>query len=113
MNNVFPILQRRDPQSPRKGSRKLIVLKKLRVYCVRNSEAMVLFLSKEYLDRNKTFFAMLPTQFIPDFFIAETYGLRNTIFWGVLGSRLCNIKCRTVNPNPHCFIALTKATACG
>jgi hypothetical protein len=25
---------------------------------------------------------MLPTQFIPDFFDAEYYGLRNTIFWG-------------------------------
>jgi hypothetical protein len=25
---------------------------------------------------------MLPTQFIPDFFVAEYYGLRNTIFWG-------------------------------
>jgi hypothetical protein len=52
------------------------------VHCVQNSEAMVLFLSKEYLDRNITFFSMLPTQFIPDFFVAEYYGLRNTIFWG-------------------------------
>jgi hypothetical protein len=52
------------------------------VYCVRKSEAMVLFLSKEYLDRNLTFFSMLPTQVIPDFFVAEYYGLRNTIFCG-------------------------------
>jgi hypothetical protein len=27
---------------------------------------------------------MLTTQFIPDFFVAEYYGLRNTIFWGSL-----------------------------
>jgi hypothetical protein len=39
-------------------------------------------LSKEYLDRNITIFSMLPTQFIPDFFAAEYFGLRNTIFWG-------------------------------
>jgi hypothetical protein len=26
---------------------------------------------------------MLPTQLIPDFFVAEYYGLRNTIFWGL------------------------------
>jgi hypothetical protein len=51
-------------------------------YCVRISEAMVLFLSKEYLDRNITFFPMLLTQFIPDFFVAEYYGLWTTIFWG-------------------------------
>jgi hypothetical protein len=43
---------------------------------------MVLFLSKEYLDGNLTFLSMLPTQFIPHFFEAEYYGLRNTIFWG-------------------------------
>jgi hypothetical protein len=24
---------------------------------------------------------MFPTQFIPDFLVAEYYGLRNTIFW--------------------------------
>jgi hypothetical protein len=24
---------------------------------------------------------MLPTQFIPNFFVADYYGLRNTIFW--------------------------------
>jgi hypothetical protein len=34
---------------------------------------------------------MLPTQFIPEFFVAEYYGLRSTIFWGVLGSRLCKL----------------------
>jgi hypothetical protein len=43
---------------------------------------MVLFLSKEYLERNITIFSILHTQFIPDFFVAEYYGLRNTIFWG-------------------------------
>jgi hypothetical protein len=41
---------------------------------------MVLFLSKEFLDRN--IFSMLPTQLIPDFFVAEYHGLRNTIFGG-------------------------------
>jgi hypothetical protein len=40
---------------------------------------MILFLSKEYLDRNIIFFSKLATQFIPDFFVAEYYGLRNTI----------------------------------
>jgi hypothetical protein len=50
-------------------------------------QRMVLFLSKEYLDRNITFFSMLPTQFIPNFFVVDYYGLRNTIFWG---SRLWN-----------------------
>jgi hypothetical protein len=33
---------------------------------------MALLLSKEYLCRNITFFSMLPTQFIPDFFVAES-----------------------------------------
>jgi hypothetical protein len=34
-----------------------------------------------YLDRNYTIFSMFPTQEALDFFVAEQYGLRNTIFW--------------------------------
>jgi hypothetical protein len=47
---------------------------------------MVLFLSKEYLDMNITLFSMLSTQFIHDFFAAEYYSFRNTIFWGASAS---------------------------
>jgi hypothetical protein len=50
---------------------------------VRNSEAMGLFPSKEYLVTNITFFSLLPAQFIPDFFVAEYYGLRNTFSGGL------------------------------
>jgi hypothetical protein len=35
-----------------------------------NIEEMVLFLSKEYLDKNLTFFPMFRMQYIPDFFVA-------------------------------------------
>jgi hypothetical protein len=28
------------------------------------------------------FYPILRTQYIPDFFVAERFGLRNTIFWG-------------------------------
>jgi hypothetical protein len=41
-----------------------------------------MFLSKYSLDRNNTIALLFHTQYTPDFFIAEYYGLRNTIFWG-------------------------------
>jgi hypothetical protein len=52
------------------------------VNCVRNIVEMVLFHSKEYLDWNITVFPMFHTQYIPDFCVAEHYGLRNTTSWG-------------------------------
>jgi hypothetical protein len=42
---------------------------------------MVLFPFLEYLDKNITVFPMSLTQYIPDFFVAEHYGLRNTASW--------------------------------
>jgi hypothetical protein len=41
---------------------------------------MVLFLSKANLDKNITFPPMFHMQYIPDFDVAEHYGLRNTAF---------------------------------
>jgi hypothetical protein len=38
-------------------------------------------LSKYSLDRNNTVASQFRTHYTPDFFIAEYYGLRNTIFW--------------------------------
>jgi hypothetical protein len=40
-----------------------------------------MFLSKYSLDRNNTIASLFRTQFNPDFWVAEYYGLRNTIFW--------------------------------
>jgi hypothetical protein len=37
--------------------------------------------SKYSVDRNNTIASLYRTQYIPDFLIAEYYGLRNTIFW--------------------------------
>jgi hypothetical protein len=42
---------------------------------------MVLFLSKEYLDKNVTFYDVLYAKY-PRFFVAEHYGLRNSSSWG-------------------------------
>jgi hypothetical protein len=39
---------------------------------------MVLLLSAEYLERNLTVFAKFRAQYIPDFFVEEHFGLRNT-----------------------------------
>jgi hypothetical protein len=39
---------------------------------------MVLFLTKEYLEKNFNFYPMFHTQYIRDFFVAAHYGLRNT-----------------------------------
>jgi hypothetical protein len=41
----------------------------------------VIFLSKYSLDRNNDIFSMFRTQYTPDFFIADHYGLRNTAAW--------------------------------
>jgi hypothetical protein len=47
------------------------------------SKKIILFLSKEYLDRNINFFPIFHSQYTPDFFcfVAEHYGLRNTASW--------------------------------
>jgi hypothetical protein len=50
-------------------------------YCVRNNEANVLFLFKEYLDRNIT--SIFRTQSIPAFFVAEHYMVGKTLPSGV------------------------------
>jgi hypothetical protein len=55
--------------------------KKSRAYCVGDIEKIVLFPSQEYAGRSKTFFSLFCTPFPPDVFVAEHYGLRNTIFW--------------------------------
>jgi hypothetical protein len=39
---------------------------------------MLLFLSNEILYMNVTFPPMFPTQYTPDFFVADHYGLQNT-----------------------------------
>jgi hypothetical protein len=44
-------------------------------------EKKVMFMSKYSLVRNNTIASLFRTQYTPDFFIAEYYGLRNTIFW--------------------------------
>jgi hypothetical protein len=71
-----------------------IVLRYLEIgsvqYCVRNSEAMVLFLSKEYLDRNKTFFRCFSHNLYPISL------LRNTMVFGTLFSGGLRI-------SPHCL----------
>jgi hypothetical protein len=46
------------------------------------SKKKVKFLSKYSLDRNNTIDSLFPTQYTPDFLIAEYYDLRNTFFWG-------------------------------
>jgi hypothetical protein len=53
---------------------------------------MELFPSKEYLERNITVFPMFSTQYFPDFFVAEHYGVRNTTSWGSkdLASECCS-----------------------
>jgi hypothetical protein len=51
------------------------------MYCVRNIEELVLFPCKEYLEWNRTVFPMSRPQWIPDFFVAVHYGLRNTTYW--------------------------------
>jgi hypothetical protein len=40
-----------------------------------------MFLSKYSLYRNNAIASLFRTQYTPDFLIAESYGLRNTIFW--------------------------------
>jgi hypothetical protein len=53
-----------------------------RVYCMRNSEVMVLFISKEYLERNITFFQCVPQIISP----ISVYRKRNTMVCGTLFS---------------------------
>jgi hypothetical protein len=43
----------------------------------------VMLLCKYSLDRNNTIASLFRTQYIPHFLIAEYYGLRNNIFWGL------------------------------
>jgi hypothetical protein len=69
--------------------------KKSGVYCVRNIEEVVFIQSKEYLDRNVTIFTMFRTQYIPDFFVGEHCGLRNTIPPG--GLRISPLDRQTVS----------------
>jgi hypothetical protein len=53
-----------------------------------NHRKTVMFLSKYSLDRNNIIASLFRTQYTLDFLVAIYYGLRNTIFGGVLGSRL-------------------------
>jgi hypothetical protein len=86
-----------------------------------------MFLCKYSLDRSNTIASLFRTQYTPDFFIAEYYGLRNTIFWvtkdlasGVKVNRFRN--CNAVlyqdifslysNDNYHCETMNNYATSC-
>jgi hypothetical protein len=57
------------------------------VYCVRNSEAMVLFLSKEYLGQEHNFFYASHTIYTR-FLCCGILWFAEHYFLGVLGSRL-------------------------
>jgi hypothetical protein len=65
-------------------------IKKSEVYCVRNSKAMLLFISKEYLDKNITFFYASHTIY-PLFLCCGILWFAEHYFLGVLGSRLRSV----------------------
>jgi hypothetical protein len=79
----------------------IIRYQEIGVYGVRNSEAMVLFISKEYIDRNITFFYAFHTIYLR--FLCSVilyYGLRNTTaFSGCLRISAQEQKYCTVNDN--------------